>query len=303
MATALPAIPALLALVFTAVTITQAKDALKITERGQVASDYNEAVANLDDESSDIRVSAIYAIQRLMRQSPDTRPALVEVLSSYIRKHAKMPDESKTARLRKDLKTRPADDVQAALTVLGEREIEISDDPVIDLRDTLLVGADLGGLNFYNADLRGADLTRADLRDGFFEDAWFDDAEMSEATLSNGDFDESDFVGADLKNSWSDGASFGGANLAGADLAGARFYDLEDGGPANLSGVDFSGANLTKTDLTSTYLAGADFSEDRDQGLPAAQIDEANFTGANLTDAILDGVDRRSAIWKGATLP
>ncbi|MEU9199599.1 pentapeptide repeat-containing protein [Streptomyces sp. NPDC048332] len=302
-ATALPTIPALLALAFTAATIVQTKDALKITERDQVTSAYNDTVSNLDEESNDVRLSAIYAIQRIMRESPDTRPALVEVLSSYVRKHAKMPEKSQATRMRKDQKTRPPDDVQAALTVLGERETEISEDPVIDLRDTFLVGADLTGLNFYNADLRGVDLTRAVLQDGSFANAWFDGGKMSQATLTNGDFDDAEFIGTDLRNSWSDGASFDDAILVGANLEGAIFYYPEDSGPADLSGVDFSGANLKNANLTNAYLAEADFSEDRDQGLPVAKINGANFTKANLTNAILDGVDRRYAIWKGAILP
>ncbi|MFF1845237.1 pentapeptide repeat-containing protein [Streptomyces sp. NPDC058217] len=302
-ATALPAIPALLALAFTAVTISQAADTLKLSQRDQIASDYNDTVANLGDKSVNVRTSAIFAIQRIMRDSPRDQPALVQILVSYVRDHAKMPSNKQAEQLRKDEKSRPADDVQAALDVLGSRELNAEADPVIDLRNTFLVGATLGGSGFYDADLRDTDLTRADLRDGSFEKVWFDNARMSGSLLSNGTFSEASFTNANLKNVWWDGASFTDADLTGADLTGADYFDQEGGEILNLTLADMSGVNLTDANLTGAYAAGVDFSGDPSQNIPAAILTRTNLTNAELRGAHLKGTDQRTAIWEGANLP
>ncbi|MFI7497745.1 pentapeptide repeat-containing protein [Streptomyces sp. NPDC049687] len=302
-ATALPTIPALLALGFTAVTVSQAADTLKLTQRDQIASDYNDTVDNLGAESINVRTSAIFAIQRIMRDSPSDQPALVKILASYVRGHAKIPSPKEAEKLRKNEKTRPADDVQAALDVLGSREINSEADPVVDLQNTFLVGASLGGgSGFYDADLRGADLTRADLRDGMYESAWFDDARMSESLLGNADFDQATFINADLSHAWWNGASFENADLTGANLTGADFLG-DDEGILDLSGAEFSGADLTEANLTGAYAVEADFSKDSAQDIPAATLTRTNFTNTELRGARLDGADRRTALWEGANLP
>ncbi|QXE36454.1 pentapeptide repeat-containing protein [Streptomyces sp. GMY02] len=302
-ATALPTVPALLALAFTTVTISQANDMLKLTERGQVGSTYNETVAQLGDESINVRISTIYAIQRIMRESPKEQPALMEVLSSYIREHAKMPEKKKAEQLRKNAKTRPADDVQAALTVLGGREVNTESDPIINLRDTFLVGADLSYVNFVNADLSGVDLTHAFLQGGEFEDVWFDEAQMSGAVLSDGDFEDCDFIGTHLRDVQWDGADFENADLTDADLVGASLAEREDVAVIDLRYAELSGADLTNADLTGAYLMEADLGKDSEQKLPAAKLTGTNFTDADLTGASLDGTDRRRAVWDGAILP
>lgn len=303
-ATALPAIPALLALAFTAVTVSQTADTLKLTQRDQIASDYNETVANLGDESVNVRTSAVFAIQRIMRDSPRDQPALVQILVTYIRDRAKFPSEKRAEQLRKDDKTRPAADVQAALDVLGARETSTGEgNPVIDLRNTFLVGASLGGSGFYDADLRGSDLTHADLRFGSFEKVWFDDARMSGSFLGEGNFKDATFINTDLNHAWWNGASFTGADMTGANLTSADYFDQESDQVLNLSFTEMSGANLTDANLSGAYVYGADFSEDPSQDIPAATLRRTDFTDAELSGARLDGTDRRTALWEGADLP
>ncbi|MFE6149305.1 pentapeptide repeat-containing protein [Streptomyces sp. NPDC057889] len=303
-ATALPAIPALLALAFTAVTISQAADALKLTQRDQITSDYNDTVDKLGDKSINVRTSAVLAIQRIMRDSPSDQPALVKVLISYVHEHARMPDKKEAEKLRKDEKTRPADDVQAALDVLNSREAR-DGDPVVDLRNAFLVGASIGGgSGFYDADFSGADLTRADLRDGQFELAWFDNARMSGSFLSHATFFEATFINSDLSYAWWNGANFADADLTRANLTGADY--LEDDREEDnliLVNAELSGSNLTKANLTGAYAAKADFSKDSENDIPAANFTRTNFTNAELSDSRLMGTDRRTAIWDGAKLP
>ncbi|MDX3527958.1 pentapeptide repeat-containing protein [Streptomyces sp. ID05-39B] len=298
-ATAMPAVPALLALVFTAMAISQTNQNLGLTERDQMASTYSETVANLGAESVNVRVSSIYALQRIMRDSRSEQPAIVSILSTYIRDRAKMPSAATAERLRKNTKTRAPDDVQAALDVLGARPVYVEGEPRIDLRDTFLVGANLFG-SFTNADLRGADLTRADLTDGRFDLTWFDNARMNEAYLTNGTFTEADFLKTDLSNAWLDGALLHNADLTQAKLVGVQ--GNYEGAFAQFTNADLSAADLTNADLRGVNLTQADLGEETDPELPAATVVGTVFIDAGLTDALLDGVDTGAAFWEEADL-
>ncbi|WP_329219221.1 pentapeptide repeat-containing protein [Streptomyces sp. NBC_01485] len=300
-ATAMPTIPALLALSFTYVTISQANETLGLTKREQVATTYGDTVDRLGDDSINVRVSSIYALQRIMRDSPSEQPRIVKILSSYVRERAKMPAKKTADRLRKNQKTRPAEDVAAALEVLGSRTQTVDGDPYINLRETFLVGADLSGLDLSDADMRDADLSRADLRNGTFQVVWFDKARMEGAMLSSGVFYNARFTDADLTGAWLDGAQLTGATLTGADLTGAYAMPTENGDGTDLDGAALTGANLTRVDLTGASLRGADLGKDDTH--PAAIVKDANFTDAVLTDARLEGVDRSAAAWTGAVLP
>lgn len=300
-ATAMPTIPAVLALVFTAVTITQADETLGLTRREQVATTYSDTVDSLGDDSIDVRISSIYALQRIMRDSPSEQPAIVKILGAYVRQHAKMPAQKTADRLRKDPKTRPTEDVAAALEVLGSRTQVVDGESYINLRETFLVGADLSSLDFTNADMRDADLSRADLREGVFDTVWFDKARMEGAMLSSATFLNAQFTETDLTGAWLDGAQFMGAQLTGADLTGAQAMPADNGAITQFDGAELAGANLSRADLTSASLTGADLGKDDTH--PAAIVTGTNFTEADLTAAHLEGVDRRSADWTDAVLP
>ncbi|MGW1258894.1 pentapeptide repeat-containing protein [Streptomyces sp. NPDC002513] len=211
--------------------------------------------------------------------------------------------EKQAERVHKDAKKRLPDDVQAALNVLGSRQLNVDSDPVIDLRNTFLVGANLYGLNFNDADFRGADLTEAYLDSGSFENVWFDDAQMSGSILSDAEFDQATFLNTDLKNASWDGARFEDADLTGADLTGATLSNGESGVSVDLRRAGLAGANLTEADLTGADLRGANLSGAPDQGISAAKLVGTNFTDADLTGALLDGTDRQKATWNGAKLP
>ncbi|WP_330348898.1 pentapeptide repeat-containing protein [Streptomyces sp. NBC_00582] len=294
-ATAMPTVPALLALAFTAVTISQADENLGLTRRDQVATTYSEAVDGLGDDSIDVRTSNILLLQGIMRESPGEQPAIVKILSGYIRNRAKMPAKATADRLRKNTKTRPAADVQAALDALGSRLQNVEADPYIDLRDTFLVGADLTGAQFAGADLRGADLSRAFLTQGEFSYALFNNARMEGAELSDGNFYDADLTSTDLTGAWLDGT-----NLVDADLTSARLtkaIGVYEGDSVYLVDADLTAADLSEADLRGADLSNADLGRDDRQGLPAADVTGTNFIGADLDGTRLVGVDRAKALW------
>lgn len=166
-AASLPGIAALAALLFTWVSVEQSGRQLRIAERGQVTDRFNAAIGNLSSPAVDVRLGGVYGLERLMRDSPDDQPTVVTLLTAYVRGHADgeaggAPD------------ARPATDVQAAMTVLANRDPARDGSDDFDLRSVRL--RHLGymgmwdrehqrviGINFPDADFSGADLSGADL--------------------------------------------------------------------------------------------------------------------------------------------
>ncbi len=157
----LTALAAVGALVFTALS-------LQATREGQLTDRFSKAVEQLGTEDSlEVRLGGIYALERIAFDSARDHPVVMEVLSAYVREHVPLPMCTSTAS-----SERPATDVQAILTVIGRRDTNRDrDSPALDgtcltgadLGDANLTGANLTGANLINANLTGADLTGANL--------------------------------------------------------------------------------------------------------------------------------------------
>ena len=186
----------------------------------------------------------------------------------------------------------------------------------IDLRLSDLKGADLEGSNLNLADLRGSDLRRADLKK----------ADLTEANLLP--YDERDPERRSLHNlKRTDPSKLSKEKLAPRRLTWAR--ELNPGLPwhtfrrvrwrgvrptitkltiTNLKGATLAGARLHKTRLGAADLTNADLT---DADLTGADLTGADLTDANLTDADLtnavgvtsEELAKRAYSLKGATMP
>jgi hypothetical protein len=190
------AVSALAAVATSAVTayatnksLDSAQEQLKVSQEGQVTDRFGRATEQLGSNAMDVRLGAIYSLERLMSDSPPDQPAVMEVLSAYIREH--------TAGVRIGRGQRLPIDRQTALTVLGRRNPSRDKDRIIDL-----AGANLTHTNLTGATLSGAYLAIANL---------------TGATLSGANLSGANLGRADLTN-----ANLSGANLSGARLAGAH---------------------------------------------------------------------------------
>jgi len=235
---------AVVALVFNARTF-------HMSRAGQVTDRYTKAIEQLGSkELLDVRIGGIYALERIARDSPRDHPAVMDVLTSFIREHSWEPwplprtEEEEDADLVEF--TRP--DIQAALTVVGRRaakhDIGSIDLTRADLTRAAMTGAHLDGANLTSAAMTGAHLNRANLRQ----------------------------------------ANLTGARLVGADLREAHLTR------ANLHEADLYAASLVGADLTSAVLTGTIFfypsTPSFYPGSPGADLTDAILTDANLTDAM-----------------
>jgi hypothetical protein len=198
---------------------------IDLQREGQITDRYIKAVQQLgttDAQNLPVRVGAIFALERVARESkPDYWP-IMELLSAYVRNRSNAPLSSEQLDALKNFPSifpfagpylavsglanvqtpdkraymvlhecfrrgvyhnsrswpneSAPEDVQAAMTVIGRRQLTYEDEPWhrlnlryvnlqgLDLKDAHLEGADLEGANLHNTDLTGACLCGANLK-------------------------------------------------------------------------------------------------------------------------------------------
>ena len=238
--TLVTSLAAVAALLFTGLSLQQTRDQNQLDVSGQITDRFNAAVTNLGSDTETIRIGGIYALQRIMQDSPRDQSAVIQVLAAFIREDALPPSSGATAQatasagaLTDPASTTPSVpiDVQTALTVLSTRDMTHDGIPSLDLEGAYLPGADLEGAQFYNVNLTGAYLPGANLTD----------TSLTLASLTDANLNGADLTGAFLNSAILTNVNLTDANLTGAILANAILAN------ANLTGANLTDANLYGT--------------------------------------------------------
>ncbi|MGW6419420.1 pentapeptide repeat-containing protein [Streptomyces sp. NPDC055055] len=310
----LPGLAAVAALLFTWLQVGQTGKELRIIEEGQITTRFNTAVVNLGSDSVDVRLGGIYALERIMKDSPPDQGSVVSVLSAYMRRHSPVrpggapsdPSVDAVAAMNVLVRRRPEHDQGLSVVLSGvnlrgwapAQPIAAGARRVVHLREAVLSGADLRDTEFLDADLRGAELDHADLSGADMTFTNLAEASLERARLRDTAFNGSDLTdvrfcldsgqcaeltGTDLSGADLSGASFPGADLRKAVFCSDVFLQRVGGEDPASEGrcASLRTADLTAADLSGVDLAGAD--------LTGADLTGANLTGADLTNARLDG--------------
>jgi uncharacterized protein YjbI with pentapeptide repeats len=244
----------------TAKTLGISLDELRNAREEQITDRYTKATEQLGSTKSEVRTAAIYALERITKDSEPDAVTIRDVLAAYVREHDPAPTVNDNK-----LPETPDTDVAAALTVLARRRHDTVGTPSLDLHGIRVQNATFPPF----AKLLGADLTDANLTDAKLNDANLSGANLTDVSLS--------------------GAHLNGANLNGANLSGDADLARSDLTNANLTNANLSGdAGLARSDLTNANLNGAN--------LTNAHLNGANLTNANLTDANLTNADLRGIV-------
>ncbi|MDO6731941.1 pentapeptide repeat-containing protein [Marinovum sp. 2_MG-2023] len=280
---------------------------------------FTETLPNLE-----VRIGAIYALERIAKDSGSDHVQIMEILCAYIRQNApaseakpwpelKMKEGEIDGLLEGDWKARlmayraaqetakknltMREDIQVALTVIGrrstrQRELEAK----ANNNDTGFVFDNfLPDIGFINMDF-DSETQRTQARmvqswtrklldyRGFLLD--LGNCNLRGAYLVEGNFAGASFINSELQAANFDGANLRGANLFAVNSEEALFRR------AHLQGANLSAANLNRADFQEAFLQGADMSDARmsDAFLVLANIQSANLSGAFLQSAILRSV-------------
>ena len=206
----------------------------------------------------EIRIGAIYSLERLAKDSERDYGPIIETLAAYIREHCPFNDDGLSGNqtwqewIESLRENSPANrsDIAAALTVLSRREKN---------RNWTSTSEGETQPDFTGANFRGATLWNKS--EGLAREG----TNLRLALLEGANLMEANLSGANL-----DSANLSGANLRGANLSGACLWG------AKLEGVNLRGANLSQADLRAAKLENAD-------------LGAKNLTGVILTGALLIG--------------
>jgi len=282
---------------------------LTTAREGQITERFTRAIDQLGNEKMEIRLGGIYALERISTESKKDYWPIMEILTAYVRKnssvevienkkvmHLAMHIQSNDSTIREVPEERKISlDIQAVLTVLGERKYSFNNGEYkcLNLRKAHLEGADLREAYLEGADLREAYIEGADLREAYIEGA-----DLREAYLEGADLRKAHLEGADLRKAHLEGAGLFKAHLKGADLREA-YLEGSDLIEANLEGDYLLMANLEGAYLLMAHLEGAYLIE---ANLEGASLVKAHLEGASLFKAHLEGADLRETHLEGADL-
>ncbi|MEU5325645.1 pentapeptide repeat-containing protein [Streptomyces parvus] len=272
-----------LGLLYTHVTLqhTRNKDAEQATlvREGQMTDRYATAIELIAASELTKRLGGIYALERIMRDSPKDHETIVEVLAAFVREHAPRPEQDLEAESEREYAPMP-EHVQAALTVLGRRP-ERSESFAVNLRNT-----DLRGLVLPNARLRGVNL-----RGAFMEYAELPATDLTGAQMEKCHLENADLTGAVLTQAILKKARLYQTSLDLADLSKAKLnYAIVRNcglGAATMRGVNLHSAQVIRTDLERADLSQAQ--------MMVAKFDKSWLNNAILTGALLHGTDLSQA--------
>lgn len=201
------------ALWFSGQSLRANENQYQLSEQGLLTERFSRAVEQLGSSALDVRLGAVYSLERLSRDSVRDHPTIFEVLGAFVRTHspvtpgcAESPDPL--------AEPRPSVDVQAALTAIGRRNADHDGPNAIDLSASCLAGASLTDADLYDADLAETVLAYADLRGTDLTAAHLTDvdlygADLTGATLIGTEFREADLTGIvyDASTTWTDGTA------------------------------------------------------------------------------------------------
>jgi uncharacterized protein YjbI with pentapeptide repeats len=292
---AITALAAVAALVFTALSLRSTRDQLALSEQGQITERYAKAIEQIGVrgvEHLETRLGGIYALERLAQDSPRDQSTIVQVLSAFVRADLPVsvrdtgngpqcppgaPPRVPGERHRLSL------DMQAALTVLGRRDHGKDHGSSTDLRNVCIIGIDLTHMRLDGADLSGTVLTGTNLFDANLSGATIKGANLVDAYLGYTNLSGAYLESANLSLTHIEHADLSGAHLDRANLSSNPFMwenagDGEQLYGASLKEADLSGLNLSHADLRNANLESADLS--------GADLSYANLSGATHSGAI-----------------
>lgn len=221
------------------------------TREGQLDERFARSLELMSSKDVQVVSGAVFSLERIAAQSRFDRPAVIDVLSGFVRAGASLDSDGKEA---------PRSEVMDALRVIG-RLNGLWRSPRPDLRGTCWKEAQLVSL----------DLSRSLLAESVFEGAILHETRFREANLLRANLADAMLFDADLSKAYLRGADLSRAALIGASLAAATLV------AANLTDANLTGAKLDDAVFMGASLHGA--------SLVSPSLHRADLEGAKYTES------------------
>ncbi|MFZ3467876.1 pentapeptide repeat-containing protein [Streptomyces sp. 4.24] len=306
LATGLPGLLAVIAMIATWVSVSQTAAELNTAEQGQLTSRFNDATTNLGSKEPGIAFGGIAALQRILEDSPRDQPRVLSVLWAYVRaKTARPPcaatvETGETGGTGADQKSgRPPGKGSATEDDGGGSATREEPSPLPEAGPAACDStgyADESGAAFARPSEEVEEIIdvlahRPEDMDGRSQ-IDFRNTDLRNLAVSPYKVKESSQFYRSALRTPPEHLRLSYANLGHTDLRGAHLEGTDlrstDLVAANLRGAHLAAANLRKAELRYADLCGADLSN---ADLTGALLDHADLAAANLSGATLDGID------------
>jgi hypothetical protein len=220
----------------------------------RIVESFSKAVEQLGSDKLELRVGAIFALERLSRESPDDYWTIMEVLTAFVRERMRYTtimarlserayflwlqagrpegraEEFWAEAVRLERLEQTPTDVAAILTVIKRRSAENRQREEdrgwhFDLSGTYLRGVDLQRISLKNVNFSGAHLEGAHLMEAHLEGALFSGAHLEGAILSGARLETAWFAETHLEGAFLELGHFEHAVLVGAHLERASLIE------------------------------------------------------------------------------
>ena len=208
----------ILGLYFTYKRVRAIEKTTHITEQGHITDRLTKAVEQLADDRRSVQIGAVFALERIARDSDKDLRMVIDILAAYIRNdHVRWKGENSHDDLQQV--TREA---TAALAVISRLNKQNPVYRPIDLKGAFLKKADLSGLYLNLAHFDGAELAFVDFTETFLKQSSF-----NETNLYKANFRSADLSNATLKSSNGKGAIFSYADCYQAQFRRSKLNYAE----------------------------------------------------------------------------
>ncbi|NEB05606.1 pentapeptide repeat-containing protein [Streptomyces sp. SID13726] len=235
---------AFVALIYTARRHALDRLSHSLKEQEQITDRYIKAVEQLASEAADVRLGGIYALGRIIVDSPADRVMVREVLSAYLRHH------SSTLDLGEDMPRTPDPyegctvDIGASITVLA-RSAADRDGYRLDLRRTDLSGIEIiEGEGLSRANIALSRLYRVNWVKLSLKNTNFYRCNLVRAGILACDLSEAQLVEVNLERALLHGSTCDGTLFLDADLSGTNLLEADLSGALHLTAEQLSAAGI-----------------------------------------------------------
>lgn len=279
-----------------------------LQHEAQITDRFTKAIEQLGHDKIAVRLGAIYALERVAKDSERDFATIIETLAAYVRERVPRqkpnafdePDVCSADVLDAELDERKgvrvSIDVAATISVLARSipntSILRTGEQIrrVDLRNVSLVGLDLPGANlsgfrFDNSDLSYANLSEANLTSSSFRGIEFRGGNLERSTLNSANFSRSDLREANFSSIQCEGANFRYSQFSETEFEGSQIKN-SDFHTAKIMAcgfvlMEFVDCDFDDTSFSDAYLSGTTFVD--------CSLIEGDFEGATLSRVVFIG--------------
>lgn len=280
-------------------------------EASHVAETYTKAIEQLgavNDEGYpklELRLGALYSLEKIALSNEDYHPQVMEVLCAYVRLNARLNSlEHEKESMSVKAVDSPREDIQTAITIVGRRNVTFDPERAsLNLSSVDLEGADFSNAQLNNVNFDGSHLANTKFINASIQHCSFVKVELGSSNLSLCNAVSSDFSSSSLIDSTLYGADISDSTLENTKLQSARL-DQTRALRIKARSSDFSHAYIRDTDFSGSSLASGNFSDADAFSCQFIDVDinRANFSEANLNCSVFKNAKAHKAKFPEAEL-